>query len=170
MNNKKDPKNFWFKIPGEENLEASITGEIRKIYKHKTKVLTPYLPKRKLNLGYYVHVNYKMLKVSHLVYKTFYGDIKDGMCIMHKDGCLWNNHKDNLLAVTKKELGKITGKKSKSIRVKKIDSKGKTIETYYSAREAARNNYVSYQTVLDRCNYKVKREFFSMNYTFRFDE
>ena len=158
-----EPKNFWFEIPGEENLEASITGEIRKVYKHKTRLLTPYLPKRKLKFGYYVHANYKVLKVSHLIYKTFYGEIKDGMCIVHKDGCIWNNHRDNLIAVTRKEVGKIFGKKANSLRVKKIDNKGKILEVYCSAREAAiiklKKNFQAWILLLDLLMKRSKYEF-----------
>lgn len=44
----------------------------------------------------------------------------------------------------------------RATKVAKINQDGEIVAFYKSAREAARQNYMSYQTILDRINGKVK--------------
>ena len=53
----------------------------------------------------------------------------------------------------------MTGSISRRKTVAKINRSGEIIEVYPSARAAARDNFMSYQTVIDRCNGKVKSTF-----------
>jgi hypothetical protein len=53
--------------------------------------------------------------------------------------------------------------------VLKVNQEGEVIACYRSAREAARRNYVSYQTVLDRCHNKTKNPFWLDGYSYVFD-
>ena len=53
--------------------------------------------------------------------------------------------------IKKDELGKMTGKLSRSRPVIKIDITGEIVDAYSSARAAGRENHMSYQTVIDRC-------------------
>ena len=64
---------------------------------------------------------------------------------------------NNLKLLSKKELGSRYGVMSKKKSVVKISSDGEEVEIYYSAREAARKNFMSYQTIIDRCNGVVKK-------------
>lgn len=47
---------------------------------------------------------------------------------------------------------------------------GEIVAVYPSARAAARENHMSYQTVLDRCNGKVKQPFALDGHTYQFEK
>ena len=64
----------------------------------------------------------------------------------------------------------MTGAKSRRRPVAKLDAGGEVVEVYPSAREAARRNYMSYQTVIDRCNGKVKGAFAPDGYAYAWDD
>ena len=51
----------------------------------------------------------------------------------------------------------------------KVTENGDEVEVYRSAREAARKNSMSYQTVLDRCHNRVKKPFALDGYTYQFE-
>lgn len=53
--------------------------------------------------------------------------------------------------------------------VVKVDRDGKIIARYPSARAAAKVNFMSYQSVLDRCNGKIQKPYGEDGCTFRFD-
>lgn len=55
------------------------------------------------------------------------------------------------------------------IPVVKVDGERNIIKRYRSASDAARENYMSYQTVLDRCRKKVKNEYDINGHTYRFE-
>ena len=67
------------------------------------------------------------------------------------------------------ELGKRTGASAARIPVAKVTPEGEIVEVYPSARVAARENHMSYQTVLDRCNGKVKKPFALDGHTYQFE-
>ena len=77
---------------------------------------------------------------------------------------------NNIAYISKKELGKKTGAQSRRQPVAKISSDGEIVETYTSAREAARQNYMSYQTVIDRCNGKCKSAFAPDGFAYAWDD
>lgn len=56
-----------------------------------------------------------------------------------------------------KKLGALTGHKSRRKAVVKFDWRTQeAVDVYRSARQAAKENYMSYQTIIDRCNGKIK--------------
>ncbi len=79
------------------------------------------------------------------------------MNIVFLDGDHNNTSINNLSPVSKKTLGTEFGYLAKARSVVKLNKDGNVMTTYRSAREAARENGMSYQTVMDRCNGKVKR-------------
>jgi hypothetical protein len=92
-----------------------------------------------------------------------------GQVLFHKNTFIRDNYAGNLQWKYRKELGKITGSESKRISVAKIDKDGNVVDFYSSAREAARQNNMSYQTVLDRCHNKVKKPFELDGHNYQFD-
>ena len=52
----------------------------------------------------------------------------------------------------------------------KIDGTGEIVEVYSSAREAAKQNFMSYQTVIDRCNGKCKSAFAPDGYAYAWED
>lgn len=91
-----------------------------------------------------------------MIAKTFLGHCPHGCVPYHINGCQNDNYVQNIRYIKRSDLGKITGAKSRRKPVVKIDSSGEMVEFYSSAREAARKNYMSYQTIIDRCNGKCK--------------
>ena len=101
---------------------------------------------------------------------TFLGSPPDGCVPYHKNGCQSENHVNNIAYISRKELGKRTGAMSKRKPVAKIDQSGQVVEVYSSAREAARQNHMSYQTVTSRCNGNCKSAFAPDGYAYAWDD
>ena len=73
----------------------------------------------------------------------------------------FDNYYKNLEVVSLKELGKRTGYISKSKRVVEVKN-GEIIRDWPSSRKAAKELYISYQTVSDYCNNKVESPMFNL--------
>lgn len=152
----------WKPIPGYDGkYEVSFFGQVRKQTKSQPRMLTAYEKKNRKGSRYLVvkltkDGKGKEVKLSKLVYETFKGPVPDGCSITHKDESFSNNEANNLIILTKEELGRRTGYRAKHKPVLKCTADLIPIEVYRSAREAAKANYMSYQTVIDRCNGKVK--------------
>lgn len=99
----------------------------------------------------------KMVPVIKLVVDTFLGGRPDGMVSYHKNGDLTDNAVHNIGFTTPEKLGAMTGAKARRRPVLKIDTALEIVEIYHSARQAGVANHMSYQTVIDRCNHKMKR-------------
>ena len=102
--------------------------------------------------------------------KTFLGKCPDGYVPYHKNGCKNDNYINNIAYISKKKLGKLVGAKAKRRPVAKIDNNGEIVDVYSSARQAARENYMSYQTVIDRCNGKCKSAFAPDGYAYAWED
>ena len=76
------------------------------------------------------------------------------MVLHHKNGTVTDNWASNLAYIDRRSLGKKTGASSNRQPVVKINKNGEIINVYSSAREAGRQNFMSYQTINDRCNNK----------------
>ena len=93
--------------------------------------------------------------VLKLVAATFL-NVPDGMVAVHINGIREDNAVANIAVMPHKQLGVKYGVRSCRRPVVKISPDGEVLEAYQSAREAGRKNFMSYQTVMDRCNGKVK--------------
>lgn len=94
---------------------------------------------------------------AQMVAITFLGPIPENAVVYHKNQLQTDINVNNLAYITKKELGKMTGASSNRKAVVKLDASGQIVDVYSSAREAGRKNFLSRQTVTDRCNGKVKK-------------
>ena len=159
--------NYWEPVPGLKNVYASINGEIKKKYKTTERLCSQYMKKNNPKAGFLVKVDKKERSVARMVYQAFNGLIPKELVISHKDGFKWNNQIENLEAVTRAESGKRTGGKSTTKIVLKIDRAGNVVKKYNSTREAAKYEYMSRQTISDRCNGKIKKEFDLNGYSYR---
>lgn len=173
-------KEKWKDIPGYGGTyQASTEGRIRKVWPKsgKTTIMRGYQRTRGNNsqrMAMRVHLTKPDGKrvertVIGLISETFFCAAA-GKIAIHSNGLKSDNSVHNIEFVTKKELGQRFGKNSKRKPVVKIDRHGEIIACYTSAREAARNNFVSYQTVIDRCNGVVKKEFALDGCTYRWDD
>lgn len=158
-------KETWRNIPGYDGkYQADMEGNVRRVYKSgKTKTMTPFY--RKMSRSQRLVV--KLTKAGkakdefllQVIAKTFLGAPPPGCVAYHKNGCQSDNYIQNIAYISKKELGKMTGGNYRRQPVVKINKTGEIVEVYASAREAARKNFMSHQTVTDRCNGKCKSAF-----------
>ncbi len=168
-----EASNLWRAIPGTDGIYLiSREGDVRKRFKSgKVTDIKPQTKATGKSKPKIVHLTIagrrKEYTVSKLMQITWMDPPPPGMVLYHKNGEKSDNHLENLGYITRHELGKRTGHKSNGTAVFKIDKNLNEIEIYKSAREAARNNYMSAQTVIDRCNHKIKSEFEIADYSFR---
>lgn len=97
------------------------------------------------------------VSAAKVVAETFLGPVPPGMAIFHKNGNPADNSVWNLVFRTPEEIGRMTGADSTRRPVLKFSATGELLECYSSARQAAKQNYFSYQAIIDRCNGKCKR-------------
>lgn len=147
----------WKQVRGTSNMFVSNMGRVKKVYKFKERIFKPYYRKHKP--PYLVKVNGQEIKVAKLVYNTFVGEYDGSQyAVLHK---VMRNDDSliNLILVDKKTLGKLTGGRTKKAQgIYKCKKEEKLIYDFYkSSREAAKKNYCSYQTILDICNGKTKK-------------
>lgn len=147
----------WYDIPGYDGkYQINFYGKIRRVLKNgRYKELHPYI--KITNGSQAVKLNSKEKVVMSLMRKTFIGDLPDGYNTYHRDGCRSNNELSNIGVIEKRELSKLISRcNNREVGVVKLDSNGNIVNFYRSAREAGRQNYMSYQTILDRINGKTK--------------
>lgn len=174
----KTVKAWWKDVPGYDGkYQASRAGEIRHVYDSgRTRTLTPYRKKSKVTRRrLFVHLTKdgktKETAVSKIVAEAFIGMTPPGLVLYHINGDVTDNRVDNLGFISRSELGRMTGPKSnKRKAVFKVNSAGEEVDVYPSARAAAKDNHMSYQTVIDRCKGKTKNPFKWYDYTFRYEE
>ena len=166
----------WKDIPGYGGkYQADREGNFRRVYQSgKVRAMTPYRKKTQNNQRLVVKLSKdgksKEEVVLNVMARTFLGIAPRGCVPYHKNGCQTENHINNIAYISRKKLGEITGAKSRRKTVVKIDADGQIVEFYTSAREAARKNYMSYQTVIDRCNRKCKSAFAPDGYAYAWED
>lgn len=168
----KNPKD-WKAIPGYEGrYECDRYGRVRSTVGKAPRLITQF--KRRGNAcsrGKAVFVkltdaNGKSREklVGRLIYSAWVGPVKH--YIYHKNGMLWDNAVENLTDIPRAEIARLAGYKGASRSVVRLDAEGNG-EFYKSAREAGRKNYLSYQTVSDRCNHRIIKDEYIGGYTYR---
>ena len=167
----------WKDIPGYDGkYQLDREGNCRRVFPSgKTRLMTPYQKKRMSGSNRYIVKLTKDGKskeeiLMQLMAITFLGPVPEGCVPYHKNGMQSDNNINNIEYISKKDLGKKTGAAAKRRPVAKLDSNGEIVEIYPSAREAARKNFMSYQTVIDRCNGKCKGAFAPDGYAYAWED
>lgn len=165
----------WIDIIGYKGkYQVGYMGQVRRVYKSgKTRILTPY---KKAGKGRKVYRDRLLIKLTddkgksnetmihQIVALHFLGKPKQGQVPYHINGLVTDNWASNLEYIDRKKLGELTGASSRRQPVVKINSTGEIVECYSSARECAKANYMSYQTIMDKCNLKsIKRSIFALD-------
>lgn len=169
-------KETWRNVPGYAGkYQADTEGNVRRVYKSgKTKLMTPYRKKMHGSQRLVVKLSHdgkpKEEALLQIIAKTFLGPAPDGYVPCHKNGCQTENHLNNIAYIKKSDLGRMTGASSRRQSVVKIDEFGEIVDVYSSAREAGRKNYMSYQTISDRCNGKCKSAFAPDGYAYAWED
>ncbi len=148
---------FWKIVDGSDGkYKVSNHGRVKRIFKSSERFCLPFLRGRSRN-NLFVKIQflnrYADIKVAHVVAHHFIRPRNTGDVVYRKNGIVTDDYAGNLKYISKEELGRLTGFKAKSKPVVKICLESQeVIDEYRSAREAGRNNYLSYQAVLDNCN------------------
>jgi len=167
---------LWRNVPGYDGkYQLDTEGNVRRVYPSgKTRKLTPYHKKmsgsQRLVVKLTKNGKSKEEILVQIMARTFLGPAPKGCVAYHLNGCQTENHIQNIAYISRRELGKLTGAKSKRKAVAKINSDGEVVEVYPSARECARKNFMSYQTVIDRCNRKCKSAFAPDGYAYAWED
>lgn len=112
-------------------------------------------------LNGYIKDSFKIIKIksvecrlSHLIAEYFLKDYYPGCCVGYKDGNKLNCDVENLYIYSRIQHGKETGYLAKGMPV--IIKRKNKATRYRSIREAAKSINVSYQTLQDYLEKKVK--------------
>ena len=160
----------WYDIPGYDGkYQVNFYGGVRRALKNgRHKELHPYI--KSSNGNRVVKLNCKEVVVMTLMRITFIGELRAGYLTYHKNGIKTDDCLANIGIKTKSEIGKITGPGNRAEKaIVKINSDGEIVDFYKSCREAGRQNYMSYQIILDRANGKVKSLYAPDGYVYVFD-
>ena len=166
----------WTDIIGYNGkYQVDKEGNVRRVFPSgKTRQMTPYHKKmsgsQRLVVKLTINGKSKEEILLQIVSKTFLGECPDGCVPYHKNGCQSDNYVNNIGYISRVELGKLTGPKSRRKSVVKIDNMGLIVDVYSSARKAAKENYMSYQTIMDRCNGKCKSAFAPDGYAYAWED
>lgn len=166
----------WKDIPGYDGkYQVDREGNVRRVFPSgKTRLMKPYHKKMSGSQRMVVKLTKdgksKEVILLQIMAKTFIGPVPAGCVPYHKNGCQSDNYIQNIEYISLKKLGKITGPKARKQSVIKIDDCGEIVDVYSSAREAARKNYMSYQTIIDRCNGKCKSAFTPDGYAYAWED
>lgn len=172
---------WWRDIPGYGGrYQASRVGGIRRRYESDlVRDMTPFRKSGTRNQKIFRNRLYVKLTldgisgevaVLKIMAETWIGQSPPGYVPYHKNGIVTDNRADNIGYIAKHELGVRTGYKSRSQSVFKVNEYGEVVEVYRSAREAARCNHMSYQTVMDRCNGKIKKPYALDGHTYSWED
>jgi len=154
----------WRPVKGYPGYEISVMRQVRSWRgSHgrlkKPKLLTQYRKTSGKSNPYVVKLHrggghYSEVHVIRLMVESWLGGRPEGMVAYHKNGQLDDNCLNNIGFCTRQQLGRMTGADADIRRpVEKLDPRTlRPVEVYGSAREAGRKNFMSYQTILDRCN------------------
>ena len=168
----------WKDIPGYGGkYQASREGQIRRVYSSgKIRLLSPHQKKNMQgSKRVIVHLTddngkSKEVMVLGVIANLFLGACPEGCVPYHINGSQYDNNVNNIAYISRKELGRMTGGRAGRKSVFKINANGEVVDVYSSAREAARQNYMSYQTVMDRCNGKMKSAFAPDGYAYAWED
>lgn len=173
---------FWRDIPGTDGkYQISSTGEVRHVWPSGlTTPLQPFAKPRKRKDGKWIGSriclklridgkNSTRMLFSCLT-SAWLGPPPPGMVYYHKNGVLSDNHLSNVGLIDKREMGRKSGPRSKRKSVEMVDPDGNVVALYNNAREAAEQNYMYVQGVIDRCENRIKKPFALIGYSFRWED
>lgn len=149
----------WKPIEFDPRYEVSNLGRFRKKNKKGYRYVKPF---RKYNRSIYVvKINGKEFMCSRLVANAFIRPLKPEERVYHKNGMQFDNFYRNLEILDKVECGERTGFIARSRNVVLVD-KGEIKKSWRSARKAAKDLFISKQTVCEYCHNRTKKKMFNL--------
>ena len=151
----------WLKIENSK-YEVSNYGRFRKFYKYKYRYLKTFKKKSVWIIKLYINGKGKNYNVAKFVVESFIRKLKKNEVVYHKNGIISDNRLSNLEIITRSEAGKRTGWQSKRQAIIMLDSNGIIKKVFQGTRDAAKQLFISKQTVSDYCNKKVAKPMYEL--------
>lgn len=152
----------WKSIEYDPRYEVSNFGRFRKKLKKGYRYLKPFPKHKHIKTSIYcIKIGNKERNCARLVANAFIQPLTSDDCVFHKNGLQFDNHFRNLDILTRQEVSKKTGHISRSQSVVLIKN-GEIKKWYRSGRVAGKELFISYQTVSDYCNGKVKNKMYNL--------
>ena len=149
----------------------SDEGEAQKQLENGTwKTIRPYY----YNGQYRVHLRrldgtVARPSVSGLVADHFMGGTPPGMCRVHKNGMKTDNAVENIIFMTRQQMGSYS-RPGNATPVVKVNKRGQVVGMYSSQVEAAEANFISQQAVSRRCNGLVRHPYRLDGHNYMFED
>lgn len=147
----------WKDIDYDSRYQVSNFGRIRRKQRNGYRYLKPF---RKGN-KFIIKIKNKELTCARLVANYFIKKLEKNDCVYHKNKLENDNFYRNLEIISRQELNKRVGHLSKSKRVVEVKN-GEIVRQWRSGRTAAKDLFVSHQTVMDYCNKKIKNPMYNI--------
>lgn len=171
---------FWRDIPGTDGkYQISRAGDVRHVWPSgHVSFVKPYIrhgyPGSPNKIRATIPLRYNGKQVFKLRFSlltsAWKGPVPPGMVYYHKNGISTDDYLDNVGMIDRRELGRITGPRSRRKAVEMVDPTGNVVALYNSAREAGAANHIDLRCVTKRCEGLIKNPFTLTGYTFRWEE
>ncbi|MBR2215983.1 MAG: hypothetical protein IJ849_09525 [Selenomonadaceae bacterium] len=147
----------WLPIPGFPPYEINAFGRIRKPTAKGYKEIAVRAFRSHHIVALTRNGKARTFRLRSLLGRTFLRPLRQGEVYTYRNGDTLDDIASNICITTQRELGRRIGRRGTRRRaVEKIDENGEVIGAYRSARQAAKENYMSLLCVTDRCHGKVK--------------
>ncbi len=104
-----------------------------------------------------------------LMADAFMGGRRPGYGIVHRNGAKLDCDLGNLKFLPLNECGRLSCRARRRA-VEKVDRKGRVVSIYASAREAAKANFISQNSIWARCNGKVQDPYRLDGHNYRYEQ
>lgn len=150
---------------------VSDQGDVQRQFPNgKWRTLKPYENRKQMRVGMWLpDGTLKRVQVAKLVVDYHMGGTPPGKCRAHKNGMYTDNAVENIVFLTRREVGKSV-RPGNSRPVMKVDRDGNVVDIYKSQSEAARKNYISQQAVSRRCNGRCEDPYRLDGYNYIFED
>ena len=155
----KQGADIWRMLPGfGGKYRINFHGVVEHVYKNGSRgIVKPVVKHGRLVIRLTFGGRRREYQVHKLTAAAFLKPAPEGYVLYHINGDRFDNAANNLAYITKSALGKKTGAASGQRPVVKKSLTGEPMEYYSSARAAGKANNYCYQSIMDRCNGKLKR-------------
>lgn len=152
---------IWERILNSK-YEISNYGRVRRFYKYKYRYLKTFRKGSIQVIKLHIDEKGKDYNVAKLVIETFNRKLKAEEVAYHKNEIISDNRLSNLQITTRSEAGKRTGWQSHRKSIVMFDNEGVIIKVFKGTRDAAKNLFISRQTVSDYCNKRVENPMYDL--------
>lgn len=109
------------------------------------------------------------IPIVRLMANAFFGGQRRGTAIIHKNRSKLDNSLGNLKVVSRSDAARLSDS-PKRRPIEKVDREGNVLALYRSQAAAAKANYMSKNSVSERCRNKLKDPYSLTGFSFRYEK